>query len=168
MVFIHVCWALSSYPLILRFLIKAFTEKKKPQNTLVLKRGNHFYETPLMHIHDLFQPEAEEAQGISSMPIGWSQALGSGALCQQKRQWAQRGAQYVPSEYEEVFQCCAGDSTLAQQVSLWRCPKAPGHALCIALDDLLGQGETRGTSSFNYSMILWCYKPISNFHCILE
>lgn len=56
-----------------------------------------------MHIHDLFQPEAEEAQGISSMPIGWSQALGSGALCQQKRQWAQRGAQYVPSEYEKYF-----------------------------------------------------------------
>ena len=64
----------------------------------------------------------EKAQGRSCkcllMPEGrvqrWSQALFSGAQCQDKRQQAQTGTQKVPSKHQEELTSCEGDGTPVQ------------------------------------------------------
>ena len=48
------------------------------------------------------------------MSGGWGQALFSSAQRQDKGQWAQIGAQEVPSEHEEEFLPSEGDRALEQ------------------------------------------------------
>jgi len=45
---------------------------------------------------------------------GRSQALLSGAQCQDRRPWAQPGTQEAPSEPQAALLCWAGDGALAQ------------------------------------------------------
>jgi len=45
---------------------------------------------------------------------GWSQALFSGAQCQDQRQWAQTETQEVPSERQEMLFSGEGGQAMAQ------------------------------------------------------
>lgn len=93
------------------------------------------------------------------------QAFFSVAQCQDKRQWAQTGAQEVLSELQEVLCYCVGDGAPVQAAQmLWslflgdlqnppRC--GPGHpALCVPAGAGVGLDEPRSIFQHHYSVIL--------------
>ena len=67
------------------------------------------------------------------MQRGGSQALFSGAKCQDNRQWAQTETQEAPSEHQETLFQCAGELAQVAQGGcgvfiLGDIQKPPGHS----------------------------------------